>query len=354
MSRPATVLWACVALGLLGVACGEVSSSPDAGLPRDAGPPPPARIYASFVSHNEDDLNDLCASRLFGLSATPAGPSAGATVPPRDLYLAMRAATVELAQTIVEAGAAYDMQSDYPFLDAVDRYDDATVMASTGGQNLVSWLATFAPGSVTVDAHSHEHRYLGEPVSYADVAALVAELTGLPSTGVVGGFLAAPAGDEDWTRFRAGPVVALRVRSAGYAWSPGVLWGSGSPMHVADVDISGVWRPTDGDHFDVDDPASTLPNIGVWYPTEESARGLDDLLGRLHAGTLEAGHLYTVTIMSTHCDLDAARIAEVRSIVDAHAADVAAGDLVWATLPEVLRAWREDYGAVPTILHNAP
>lgn len=310
------------------------------------------RIYATFASHNEDDRNDRCAPGLFGLPGPAAGPAAGQTVPPRDRYLAIRATTVAFAQMLVEVGAAYAMQTDYPFLDAVVRYDDATVTATTGGQNLIAYLARLAPSQVTVDAHSHEHAYLGEPVNYADAAAFVAELSGLPSTGVVGGFLSSPAADEDWTRFQAGPLAAVRARSAGYQWSPRVLWGGASPSHADDAEISGVWRPIDGDRFDQHAASAPIPTIGVWYATETTAAGIDDLLARLRAGTLEAGHQYTVTIMTTQCDLDQARIDEVRAIVTAHAADVAAGDLVWATFPDVLQAWTDVYGEAPTVLHR--
>ena len=320
----------------------------------DAGGALRTRIYATFASHNEDDRNAVCARGLFGLSGPAVGMWAGQTVPPRDHYLTVRAATVGFAEMIAETGAAYDLQSDYPFLDAVDRYDDATVTTDTDGKNLIEWLATFAPDRVVVDPHSHEHGYGGEPLNIADAAAFIDELSGLPTTGVVGGFIATPVADENWTRFLSGPTRALRVRSAGYEWAPRVLWGGGSPGHTDDVEISGVWRPAGAESFDQHDPQGPLPNIGRWGGPVGTATGLDELLALLRAGSLEAGQMYTVTIMNAQCGFDQARIDEVRAIIDAHAADVAAGDLVWATLPEVRRAWVEDYGGVPMVRHRTP
>ncbi|MSP15343.1 MAG: hypothetical protein EXR73_01810 [Myxococcales bacterium] len=324
----------------------------DGTVPADGTGARRTRIYATLVSHNEDDLNAPCARGLFGLDGPATGPMAGQTVPPRDRYLAVRAATVGFAEMIVETGAAYDLQSDYPFLDAVDRYDDATVTTDTDGKNLIEWLATFAPDRVVVDPHSHEHGYGGDPLNIADTAAFVAELSGLPTTGVLGGFIASPVVEENWTQFLDGPLRAVRTRSNGYEWAPRVLWGGASPNHTEDSEISGVWRPASAESFDQHNPQGPMPNIGVWGGPVGTATGLDELLALLRAGSLEAGQMYTVTIMSAQCSLDQARIDEVRAIITAHAADVAAGDLVWATLPEVRRAWVEDYDGVPTMLHR--
>lgn len=317
----------------------------DGGGAIDAGvPTPPARVFATVVSHNEDDGNEVCARSLFGLSG--AQRMVGEVVPPRDRYEAVRAQTVAFAHMVADEGGAYDLESDLPFLDAIARYDDAALMASTDGQNLAAWLATFAPEHVTIDAHSHEHGYLDAPVNYADVASQVESLSGVPSTGVVGGFVATPA-IEVWTRFLTPP---LRATRTAYEWSPGILWGGGSPGHTEDVEAAGVWRPTDPNEFLRDNPEGPLVNVGHYASGDMTGASIDELLVLLHAGELEAGHMYTAAVFVTQCDLDATDTEDMRALIRAHEADVVAGDLVWATLPEVARIFREEYASTPTIL----
>ena len=38
-------------------------------------------------------------------------------------------------------------------------------------------------------------------------------------------------------------------------------------------------------------------------------------------------------------------------LIDRFQEDVAKGDLVWATLTEMVRVWRADYGSTPLITH---
>ena len=59
--------------------------------------------------------------------------------------------------------------------------------------------------------------------------------------------------------------------------------------------------------------------------------------------------MYTATIFLNQCTLTSGKIAELASFIDAHTADVSNGLLVWATLPEVVRVWREEYESRPTI-----
>jgi hypothetical protein len=80
------------------------------------------------------------------------------------------------------------------------------------------------------------------------------------------------------------------------------------------------------------------------------AAGVDDLLTRLRAGSLEEGRMYTASIFVNQCGFSADETAGYARFIDDHAADVASGDLVWATLPEVVRIWREDYASAPVIL----
>ncbi len=52
-------------------------------------------------------------------------------------YLANRTLTLQLAQVVIEHGAAWDLQSDYMYLDAVKAWDGDAEKAETGGKNLI-------------------------------------------------------------------------------------------------------------------------------------------------------------------------------------------------------------------------
>ena len=74
----------------------------------------PARLYLTFVSHNEDSNNALCAP----VNATQAR------------YLANRAALLLVAQTIYAGGGAYDMQSDWEWITRTAQWETDEVKRS--------------------------------------------------------------------------------------------------------------------------------------------------------------------------------------------------------------------------------
>lgn len=290
---------------------------------------PPARVYATFVSHNEEAISN---------------PPCAPVVTRRERYLANRVAVLDTARLVLERGGAWDFQSEWQYLQAVAAWDDAAAIATTDGKNVVRWLAEIAPDRIAVDAHSHER----SGWNYADVAHSLQQL-GVPPNGIVGGFIASPASLEVWTRLRA-PLVGRRPPYP--VWQAQALWGAASPGHRDDPDATGVWRPRDPERFFEDDPAQSLPYIGGWTSDEAAGDGLADLLDRLRTNRLEPGRMYTATIMIQQCNLDsdAALQPAIAAILDRFAPDVATGDLVWATLPTVLRTWREEYGQAPVVV----
>jgi hypothetical protein len=227
----------------------------------------------------------------------------------------------------------------------VSQWDDASVIESSGGMNVIAYLARFAPASVAVHAHSHEN--LG--YNYADVAYMVETMTGLPSTNLVGGYIAAPATSANWERFRQ-PMRGARY--PGYTWRPAILWGGGSGNHRNDPSASGVWRPRGHDDFYTDDPAQALVNVGAYSFGSNDVSGAVDVVTRLMNGRLEPNRLYTATIMLEQCDLDIdpSIAALAAAVIDAAAPYVARGDIVFSTLPNTVRVWREEYGAAASVL----
>ena len=299
----------------------------------DTGPTstPSSKVYVTLVSHNESLFNEPC-DRIFD----------GNELMQQTKYIANRTAVVQAAQMVMEAGAAWDFQSDWRYLERVAAHDTGSVTADTDNKNLVQWLSEAALGTLTVDAHSHEHG----GYNLADVAKQIVDLGG-PDNGIVGGFIANPPEQANWERFWE-PMVALQ---SSYEFQARSLWGGGSDMHVDDPRASGVWRPKDHEHFLEDDPSGTLPNIGNYTSEKLEATGVLSLLEMLRAGELEEGRLYTVTVMMSQCDLDLeGEIEQLQSVLDTLAPEVETGDLIWATLPDVLSTWQETYGASAVVL----
>ncbi len=311
---------------LVGCSDSLSSSSTDASV-TDAGDSgasaPPARLYVTFVSHNEDNCP---------LFDSPNFSSA---------YKANRDATVAVANAVVAAGLAWNFESDWTYLLKVPEEDARAGQQNTNGKNIIEWLATSAPHHLEVDAHSHEHG----GYNYADVVKLLIDL-GAPDTKIVGGFIASPDSEEDWTRLRQ----PLTGKKTGFVWTPQILWGGASPGHVADLNVSGVWRPKDGAQFLIDDPAGNLTSVGTWWDSEPlKLDGLTDIASRVAAGEFPPGTMLTAAVRLGHCtlarDLDVA-LADVAAV----AALVAEGKAVPATLSDIVATWRSTYGSRPFVL----
>ena len=313
----------------LSVAAAMVSCA-DPAEPAGASPGPPTRVYVTLVSHNETFGNAPCDRVLGG------GDDA------RERYLANRSATVGMAEKVVAAEAAWNLQSDWQYLDRVAEYDVGEVLDETDGKNLMEWVAERAPGMLAVDTHSHE----AGGFNFADVAALLEDL-GVPTSGIVGGYIANPSEEADWERFRDD----VEASKSNYVFRADALWGGGSADHVDDPKASGIWRPRDADHFFEDDPSQSLPNIGGYTGDLVATDGVHALLDMLRAGELEEGRMYTATIMVAQCDLDLdGALDEVQSVLDDLAPEVHSGDLVWSTLADVRSTWLDTYDAQPVVL----
>ncbi len=290
------------------------------------------RIFVTFVSHNEESIsNPPCAPVM--------------TDPVR--FAANRTAVLSAAQVIDDKRATWDFQSEYEYLLRLIDWETAAERQRTQGLNLVHYLNTFAPGHIQVDAHSHEQR----GYNYADVAYILAQLN-VPPNGIVGGFIVAPAAQQTWTRLRQ-PFKGSRFPA--YTWTATQIWGGGSAGHTDDSDASGIWRPRAANAFEQDDPAQTLLAVGN-YPglaTAVDGESVAGLLTSLRAGRLQAGRMYTATIMIPQCELDSdlTLIPRIGLFIDRFQEDVAKGDL-GATLTEMVRVWRVDYESAPLITHS--
>lgn len=107
--------------------------------------------------------------------------------------------------------------------------------------------------------------------------------------------------------------------------------------------------------FDVDDPSQDLLVAGNYPGTGTGIDGAPILamVEQLRQGRLEPGRMYTATIMIPQCELDSnpALISSVGLLIDQLQGDVDRGDVVWATLTEMVKVWRSDYESRPLIAH---
>jgi len=225
--------------------CGSSGSSGSNGLP------PP--VYVVLFTHIEDNTPA-------GVLGTPAC---------RANYLNLRQLLIAMASMAKSYGMRWSFEPDWKFLEAARLYEDAEVMASTDNMNVLRYLRDVL--DVAIDPHSHENG----GYNYTDVAYLL-ELLGAGGSTVIGGHIWDPALPQfqGWDRFRV-PVYGLRYPAA--VWRGDILMGSGTPNHVNDPLVSGVWRPRDRDHYWEDDPSGNIVCVGAWRGDIAGISELSDL-----------------------------------------------------------------------------
>ena len=287
------------------------------------------RVYAVIVSHNEQDVNAKCQPVLNEEAR----------------WHENRSLTLAFASAIVESGGAYDLQTDFRWLEQMQAWETEAERAETDGDNLLAYLASAFPGQVVVDAHNHDTSH-----NYADVAYLLRE-SGVPDTRVVGGHVWYPVESADWERFRD-PLPGIAHDTL---WSPAILWGGATLQHAGpDSEASGVWRPRSAVDYHEDDPEGTLIVMGNFVDAKfeiGQGGGIQILLDELRAGNHPEGVMLTVSVFFDQCGLTEEDVAQVVALIEKHKSDVEAGDLVWATVPDLIAAWETDYGARAYIAH---
>ena len=226
---------------------------------QDAAPASPP-VHVVLFTHIEDN--------------TP--PGALGTAANRDNYLAWRGRLLEMGTLARLHDVRWSLQPDWKFLVAALQYESGEAMSSTGGLNVLRYLRDVL--GVHIDPHSHE----SGGYNYTDVALLL-DMLGVGGSRVIGGHIWDPALPQfqEWDRFRE-PVRGLRFPAA--TWQGDILMGSGTPNHVNDPIVSGVWRPRDrGDYF-ADDPAANIACVGAFRGDLAGIAELIDLKRRGQVG----------------------------------------------------------------------
>lgn len=279
-------------------------------------------IYLTIVSHNEE----------------PASGRYPDFVNDEAAFWEDRAAILQFATAVTEAGAAYDWQSDWNFLQAVAKYDHGT--DDTNGKNIVQFLKEDL--GVAIDPHAHETRY-----NYADVAYLIEQL-GVEPSGVVGGYLVYPVAASK-LEYLWEPITS--TLDSTYQWQAELLWGGGSPSHTNDYNVSGMWRPSSAEQYLESSETAPLPNIGGYLGTWD---GVADLLAKQEAGELESGKMYTATVMVDQDEMNAETIASTIAQIQAYQDEVASGTIQWINLADALEIWQTQYYSDPNIYSADP
>lgn len=277
-----------------------------------------APIYVSIVTHNEEP-----GSGRYPNFQTD-----------EEAFLEHRNAVIAFADMLAEEGVSYNWQSAWTFLEAARLFDNGT--ASTEGKNIVKYLQD---AGFSVNVHGHEGEY-----SYADDAYLIDQLGDAPS-GIMGGFVATPSADaelEDFWDTQTGNIYS-------YTWTPTALWGAASFGHRndEDVQVSGIWKPQDNNHFLTHDDDAQIPVIGTFTSTWE---GLETLLNLQDAGALDSSVMHTAAIMIDQDELLTEREREdVRDRIKSLADETTEGRIIWMGLEDVLETWESEYNSVPSI-----
>lgn len=300
------------------VACGR-RTSPTTATPVEplGGQGMQRFVYLVLFTHIEDNT----PAGILGTSAS------------RTSYLNLRARLLEMAALARRYTLKWSLQPDWKFLLAAQQYEDAAATSSTGGMNILRYLRDVM--GVAIDPHSHE----SGGYNYTDVAYLL-ETLGVGGSTVIGGHIWDPAFPQfqQWERFRV-PVSGMTYPQA--TWRGDILMGSGTPNHVNDPIVSGVWHPKDRFNYWVDDPAGNIVGVGAF---KSDVDGISELTGLSRAGQIDATCMLTSSIPIMPADLNSpGGLTTIESTV---LGPVAArlGEIVATDFTAMVNTWRQQYG----------
>jgi hypothetical protein len=299
------------------LACGGSEPDPTTGPPGTGSTAP---VFVVLFTHIEDN--------------TPAGVLGSAAN--RANYLALRARLIEMAALARRYNMRWSLEPDWNVLLAALLYEDASVTATTNGLNVLRYLRDSM--NTALDPHSHE----GGGYNYTDVAHLLDSL-GVGGSTVIGGHIWDPTLPQfqQWDRFRV-PVAGLRFPPI--TWRGDILMGSGTPNHVNDPIVSGVWRPKSRTSYWDDDPAGNIACIGAY---KGDIAGINELVARYRSGQQELSCLLTASIAIRPVDITAAGgLATIENTVLKLLAVLRdSGQVKLTDFTSLIASWKQQYGA---------
>jgi hypothetical protein len=264
---------------------------------------------------------------------TPAGVLGSAAS--RTSYLALRGSLLQMAALTAKYKMRWSLEPDWKFLLAALQYEDAATTSTTRGQNVLRYLRDSM--NTAIDAHSHE----GGGYNYTDVAHLLDSL-GVGGSTVIGGHIWDPALPQFsmWDRFRV-PVKGLQYPNA--MWRGDILMGSGTPNHVNDPIVSGVWRPKNPIDYFTDDPLGNIACIGAY---KGDVATISELVALYSSRTAPATCLLTASIHINPSDITApGGLTIIENTILKPLATLRDSSRVKVTdFSALVSSWRQEYG----------
>ena len=271
-------------------------------------------------------------------------------------YQSMKGFVKELCDTIISKRAKYNMQVDANFIFGCLHFDNA----ANNPIDLLEW-ANNSP-YIDVDGHNHFNPSLGpgyNPYNYADLAYLLDSCGVELKRKILGGatYITTASFNEQWTQY-SGPVTGYTFSD--FIWQAEILWGSGTPGHVADYNVFGIWKPKGATAltFSVHDPNQTLTFIGggckdaigfnivpqtglLRHTTDEIIQNIKDLSDFIQTLPPSENDLYTLNMLMNFRDLpNIPNVADsVARIIDGLQPYADDGKIIWATLAEKYDRW---------------
>jgi hypothetical protein len=289
-------------------------------LPAAARAQTPPPVHLVLFTHIEDN--------------TPAGTLGSAQS--RQNYLLLRSRLIDLAHLAADSGVPWSLQPDWKILQAAILYEDTALMETTNGKNFLRYLKEDI-GSV-VDPHSHE----SGGYNYTDIAHLLDSL-GVGMTTVIGGHVWDPSLPQfqEWDRYRV-PVAGERYPWA--EWRGDILMGSGTPNHVNDPIVSGVWRPRDRFNYFDHDSTANIVAIGQYRGTLE---GVPELISLYESGSVPLQYLLTTSYHIKPATITrAGGIADIADSVITPVLQMQADGLAVATdFTSLVETWQTQFGS---------
>ncbi len=255
-------------------------------------------------------------------------------------YKEVRDGIIAFAKKLAQYGLSWSLQPDWKFLLAALRFETDLLSPATNGKPVLTWLREDM--GMSVDAHSHEK----QGYNYTDVAHLLDSLGAGGST-VIGGHVWDPSLPEfqNWDRFRA-PVPGSMYPWA--SWRGDILMGSGTPGHVNDPVVSGIWRPADRWHYFDDDPQANITCVGQYTGDMEGVR---ELVRLRRGGAVRADSILTASLHITPSQL--LLPAERRLLEDSILIPLARmrnlGDIQVTDFTSLVEEWYESYDGAPSV-----
>lgn len=281
-------------------------------------------VYVVLFTHIEDD--------------SPAGTLG--TQQSKDNYMVARSKMIEMANLAKRYNVKWVFQPDWKILLAVLIYEDTAATRLTNGKNFLRYIKEDL--GVVIDAHSHE----GSGYNYTDVAHLLDSL-GVGGTTVIGGHIWDPnlPQYQGWDRFRV-PLYGAKFPWA--VWRGDILMGSGTPNHVNDPHVSGVWRPKDKFNYFIDDPNGNIFCVGQYNGDISST---NELINLYKSGKVSPQLMLTSTYHIQPAVISG--LNGITAIEDTVIKPLVAwrdkGEVVITDFTSLINDWKTKYSSVPYI-----